>query len=337
MAKGLTYKKAGVDIDAGDALVETLKKINPAIGGFGGFLEIPRGMKRPRIVLSTDGVGTKLLVAQELKTYDTIGIDLVAMVVNDIVTSGARPMAFLDYYAMEKLDAHESADILKGIVDGCKMAGCELVGGETAELPGIYPKGGFDLAGFGVGVVEQSAIIDGRKVKSGDVILGFPSSGIHSNGYSLARRALLDGKNKLRGAARKRALELMLTPTAIYVQPLLKLIRKIRVKALAHITGGGIGGNLVRVLPKGAQAVIDPASWAPQEIFQLIADRGPVEQKEMFRVFNMGIGMCVIVDKKDADAAVTILRRMMINALPIGVIKRGATKVIIEGVLEETP
>lgn len=333
--KAVTYKEAGVDIDAGDALVEDLKKINPRIGGFGGFISAPRGMKNPQFVLSTDGVGTKLLIAEELKVFHTIGIDLVAMVVNDIITTGARPMAFLDYYAVERLERQKSADVIRGIVEGCKQAGCDLVGGETAELPGIYPKGGFDLAGFGVGVVDKNAIIDGRKVTEGDVVLGLPSSGIHSNGYSLARRVLLDGKNKPKGAKRREVLEQMLVPTAIYVTPLLKLMKKVKVKALAHITGGGLAGNLVRVLPKGVQAIINPDSWEPNPIFRQMEEQGPVAREEMFRVFNMGIGMCVIVARKDAETAVKALRRSMINAFEIGTIRKGRTKVIVKGVLEE--
>jgi phosphoribosylformylglycinamidine cyclo-ligase len=337
VAKKVTYKEAGVDIEAGDRLVENLKKINPAIGGFGGFLAIPKGYKEPRIVLSTDGVGTKLLIAEELRVFDTIGIDLVAMVVNDILTSGARPLSFLDYFATEKLDTDQAGAILAGIVEGCRQAGCELVGGETAELPGIYPKGGFDLAGFGVGVVEKSAIISGAKVKAGNVIIGLPSSGIHSNGYSLARRALLEGAGKAKGAERTRLLQQMLVPTIIYVKPVLKLLKKVNVKALAHITGGGLGGNLVRVLPEGVQAVIDPNSWTPPAIFDEIAKRGPVDREEMFRVFNMGVGMCVVVAAKDAEQTLKTMRASKIEASIIGRIQAGDTKVIVDGVLEETP
>lgn len=337
MSKKVTYKDSGVDIEAGDALVENIKKINPAIGGFGGFLAIPKGYKNPRLVLSTDGVGTKLLVAEELKVYDTIGIDLVAMVVNDILATGAKPLAFLDYYATDRLDPAQASDVLRGIVDGCKVSGCDLVGGETAELPGIYPKGGFDLAGFGVGVVEQKKIVDGRGIKEGNVIIGLPSSGIHSNGYSLARRVLLEGKKAPKGAERRALLERMLTPTSIYVQPVLKLLKKIKIRGIAHITGGGLGGNVVRILPPDAQAIIEPSAWQVPELFQLIQERGPVEDKEMFRVFNMGIGMCLIVGANDAETAIRSLRRSMINAMPIGHIVKGPAKVVINGVLEETP
>ncbi len=335
--KTITYRDSGVDIDEGDRFVEELKRINPAIGGFGGYMSIPRGMKDPKLVLSTDGVGSKILIAEELKVYDTIGIDLVAMVVNDIVTTGAKPMAFLDYYAVHKLTRQESSEIIRGIVAGCLQADCELVGGETAELPGVYPKGGFDLAGFGVGVVDRAKIIDGRAVKPGDVIIGMPSSGIHSNGYSLARRVLLEKKTAPRSPSRRAVLEMLLHPTSIYVQPILKLIRKVDVIAIAHITGGGLGGNLVRVLPRGAQAVLYPNRWERQEVFKLIAKQGPVDEKEMYRVFNMGIGMCVVVGKKDAREAIKVLRRSMTHAEEIGEIKKGKTSVVIDGVLEETP
>jgi phosphoribosylformylglycinamidine cyclo-ligase len=337
MAKKVSYKDAGVDIDAGDLLVENLKKINPSIGGFGGFLRVPKGYKEPQFVLSTDGVGTKLLVAQELGIYHTIGIDLVAMVVNDILATGARPLSFLDYFAVEHLDATMAGEVLRGIVEGCRIAGCELVGGETAELPGIYPKDGFDLAGFGVGVVERREVIDGSGIKDGQVIIGLPSSGIHSNGYSLARRVLLDGKPKPKGEQRRAILEQMLIPTAIYVTPVLKLLRKIKVRGIAHITGGGLGGNIVRILPDGVQAHIDPTTWEVPPIFEMIEQRGPVDRAEMFRVFNMGIGLALIVSAKDAELAVKTLRRSMIHAVQIGQIGRGPTKAIIDGVLEETP
>lgn len=330
--KALTYRQSGVNIDEGDRFVEEIRRINPAIGGFGGFMEIPPGIKEPRIVLSTDGVGTKLLVAQELKLFDTIGIDLVAMVVNDIITTGARPLAFLDYYATAKLHRGESGEILRGIAAGCHQAGCELVGGETAELPGVYPRGGFDLAGFGVGVVAKSEVIDGSKTKPGDVVIGIPSSGLHSNGYSLARRVLLKGRSLPRGTKRRDVLEMMLRPTSIYVTPILKLIRKVSVKGIAHITGGGLGGNLSRVLPKGAQAVLHPDRWDRQEIFKLIAKQGPVDEPEMFLVFNMGIGMCVVVSRKDAKDAIKVLRRAMLHAEEIGEVRKGRSGVIIHGV-----
>lgn len=329
-SKNLTYKDAGVDIDAGDALVNKLKKINPAIGGFGGILPIPGKYHKPRMVLATDGVGTKLLVAEELGVYNTIGIDLVAMVVNDIITCGAKPVAFLDYYATDQLRRDQAMEILQGISEGCELAGCDLVGGETAELPGVYPKGGFDLAGFGVGLVEKSEIIDGSKVRSGDVVIGLPSSGVHSNGFSLARKVLLR-KGMLK---RKRAeiLERLLVPTCIYVKPLMKLLRKVPVKAVAHITGGGLPGNLNRVLPGNVDAVLDPTTWELPEIFQKIQETGPVELPEMYRVFNMGIGMCIVVSRKDLSDSLRILRRAMVHAVEIGEIAKGNQRVLIDGV-----
>lgn len=332
MAKKVTYRDSGVDIDAGDAVVDTLKKLNPTIGGFGGLLPIPRGYKNPQLVLSTDGVGTKLLIAEELKMYDTIGIDLVAMVVNDILAMGARPIAFLDYYATAKLRAAEVGDILRGIHAGCEMARCPLVGGETAELPGVYPKNGFDLAGFGVGVVEKSEVITGKNIKPGDVVIGLPSSGIHSNGYSLARRVLLDGKNAAKGRKRREVMEEMLRPTSIYTGSVMKLLKKIRVKGIAHITGGGLPGNLVRVLPDGVKAVLEPGMWSRPEIFDRIQEEGPVDEAEMYRVFNMGIGLCIVVGRKQAEEAIRVLRRSMVHATQIGTIEKGRKKVVISGV-----
>lgn len=327
--KAVTYKDSGVDIDAGDALVDHLRRINPSIGGFGGFLPIPRGYRNPRLVLSTDGVGTKLLVAGEAGVYHTIGIDLVAMVVNDIITSGAKPMAFLDYFATARLEKRQAKAILQGIVDGCGLAGCQLVGGETAELPGVYPPGGFDLAGFGVGFVEKDAIIDGRKVRKGDTVIGLPSSGVHSNGFSLARKALLKGG--LDPRVRKRALDQLLVPTTIYVKPILKLLRRVSVRAIAHITGGGLPGNLNRVLPPNVDARLHPERWERPAVFDEIATRGPVEPREMYRVFNMGIGMCLVVSPRDAAAAVTLLRRAKVGAVEIGEIIPGSGRVLIEG------
>lgn len=329
-AANVTYKDAGVDIDAGDALVEKLKKINPSIGGFGGIIPVPSKMKKPRMVLSTDGVGTKLLVAEELGRFDTIGIDLVAMVVNDIITCGARPVAFLDYFATDKLRGDQAAAILAGIGEGCTRAGCDLVGGETAELPGVYPPGGFDLAGFGVGFVEKNGIIDGSRVKVGDVVLGLPSSGVHSNGYSLARQVLL--RKGIRKARRVEFLESLLVPTCIYVKPLLKLIRKVRVKAIAHITGGGLPGNLNRVLPGIVDACLSPQLWEVPPIFREIQERGPVKEAEMYRVFNMGIGMCVVVGHKEAKESLRHLKRSGVEAVTIGRIAKGSGKVLLEGV-----
>ncbi len=332
MARPVSYRDAGVDIDAGEALVDEIRKINPSIGGFGGLVPVPAGLREPQLVLSTDGVGTKLLVAQELDVYNTIGVDLVAMVVNDILAAGASPIAFLDYYAVEKLSADEATEIVQGIANGCKQAGCELTGGETAELPGVYPKGGFDLAGFGVGIVEKNHVIDGSKIRPGDVVLGLPSSGLHSNGYSLARKVLLKGRGQLRGKERTAALERLLVPTSIYVQPVLRLLKKIRVRGIAHITGGGLPGNLVRVLPEGTEAVLYPDRWERPAIFDTIAAHGPVEPAEMYKVFNMGIGLCLVLAKKDVAEAIRTLRRSMVHAVEIGTIRKGCNRVLIDGV-----
>lgn len=326
--KTVTYKDAGVDIEAGDAFVEEIKKVNRRIGGFGGVVAIPKGYDDPRLVMGTDGVGTKLLVADEAGDHSTIGIDLVAMVVNDLVVCGARPFAFLDYYAVERLTKKHSVQILHGIVEGCRQAGCELVGGETAELPGVYPKGGYDLAGFGVGVVERQRIIDGRKVRAGDAIIGLPSSGIHSNGYSLARRVLGD-RSKTKGKERARVLAQMLTPTRIYVKPLLKLIDKVEVRALAHITGGGIAGNLVRSLPAKVRAVVEKSAWQRPEIFDWMQQHGPVDEEEMYRVFNMGLGMIAIVPADQASTALRTLKRQGIDAVQIGSMEKGEKSVAV--------
>jgi phosphoribosylformylglycinamidine cyclo-ligase len=314
----ITYRQAGVDIDAGDALVDHLKTINPAIGGFSGLVKIPRGYKNPRLVASTDGVGTKLLVAQLAGRHATIGIDLVAMIVNDLVVCGARPLFFLDYFATGHLKGGEAKRIVAGIVDGCRQAVCPLVGGETAEMPGMYGPGHYDLAGFGVGIVEASEVIDGRGVRPGDLLIGLGSTGLHSNGYSLARRVLLP---KSPAAARRalarpawrggpKLVDAMLAPTRIYVRTLLDLAKRFNVLAAAHITGGGIAGNLVRVLPPGVAACIDLGAWTPPPIFDAIARRGPVEEDEMFNVFNMGMGMILAVRPAEAARVIARARRL---------------------------
>ncbi len=335
MAKrAMTYTGAGVDIDAGDELVEHLKKINPAIGGFAGLCPLPRGMKNPRLVASTDGVGTKLLVAQLAGRHETIGIDLVAMVVNDIIVCGARPLFFLDYFATGKLKGDEARQVIQGIVAGCEDAGCPLIGGETAEMPGMYGPGHYDLAGFGVGVVEANEVIDGRGVKPGDLVVGLASTGLHSNGYSLARKALLpetpaEAKRALRKSAWRGGptlADLMLEPTRIYVRALLDLIGRGWVKAAAHITGGGIEGNLVRVLPAGTAAWIDLDTWTPPSIFELIAERGPVEETEMFKVFNMGVGMIVVTAADNARKLIRRAEAMGQHATVIGWIDEAASK-----------
>lgn len=303
MATKWTYKKSGVDIDAGDALVDYIRKKNPAIGDFAGLFPMPGGMKKPCLVGCTDGVGTKLAIAQELGMHDTIGIDLVAMNVNDLICCGAKPLFFLDYYASGKLDLKTAKRVLNGIVAGCKESDCILIGGETAEMPGMYPVGEYDLAGFAVGVVDQEKRVRNDKIKAGDVLLGLPSSGVHSNGYSLVR-ALFKGKD-LRKWGKK-----LLAPTKLYVRPIVKTLAKFpgAVKGIAHITGGGLLENVPRFLPKNLDAVIFRATWPVPEVFTEMQRRGNVDDREMFRTFNMGLGMVLAVDPKMADAVQKFLK-----------------------------
>src|SRR5258706_1787507 len=292
MSNGLSYRDAGVDIDAGDALVEAIKpfakrtmrpEVLAGIGGFGALCEIPKRYKQPVLVSGTDGVGTKLKLAFQLNRHDTVGIDLVAMSVNDVLVQGAEPLFFLDYFACGKLDQKVAANVIKGIASGCQSAGCALIGGETAEMPGMYPQGEYDLAGFCVGVVEKERIIDGKSIAPGDVVLGLASSGAHSNGYSLVRKVLGDDHVSSDIA------DSLMEPTRIYVKPLLKLMTAFPVKGLAHITGCGLPGNVPRILHQCSRAVIKKASWRRPEIFKWLQEAGKVAEDEMFRVFNCGI------------------------------------------------
>jgi phosphoribosylformylglycinamidine cyclo-ligase len=335
--KPITYRDAGVDIDAGDALVEAIKpfakktlrpEILAGIGGFGALAEIPKKYREPVLVSGTDGVGTKLKLAFRLKRHDTIGIDLVAMSVNDILTQGAEPLFFLDYFACGKLDVAVAAEVVKGIARGCELAGCALIGGETAEMPGMYAQGEYDLAGFAVGVVEKSEIIDGHDIAAGDVILGLASSGAHSNGYSLLRRILERAKPDLGADFHGRPLgEALLEPTRIYVKPVLALMREVRVKGLAHITGGGLVENLPRVLPDKVKAVITRAAWRSPPLFQWLQREGQVADEEMLRVFNCGIGMALVVSAGDADPAQRALAGAGESVFRIGRIEaRGAAE-----------
>jgi phosphoribosylformylglycinamidine cyclo-ligase len=313
----LSYKDAGVDIDAGDALVERIKpfakrtmrpEVLAGIGGFGALVELPKRYREPVLVSGTDGVGTKLKLAFELRRHDTIGIDLVAMSVNDVLVQGAEPLFFLDYYACGKLDVDVAADVVKGIAAGCEQAGCALIGGETAEMPGMYPEGEYDLAGFCVGVVEKSRVIDGRAIVPGDVVLGLASSGAHSNGYSLVRRILARAKPDLAAPIDGRTLaDAILAPTRIYVKPLLALMQRIEVKGLAHITGGGLVENVPRVLPEAVRAVLEQSAWPRPPLFDWLQREGGVAEGEMHRVFNCGIGMVVIVAEQDATVATEFL------------------------------
>ena len=311
----LSYKDAGVDIDAGNALVDRIKgvakrttrpEVMGGLGGFGALCQLPSGYREPVLVSGTDGVGTKLRLAMDLGRHDTIGIDLVAMCVNDLVVAGAEPLFFLDYYATGKLDVDIAADVVTGIGDGCEQAGCALVGGETAEMPGMYEGSDYDLAGFCVGVVEKSEILDGSKVAAGDVLLGIASSGPHSNGYSLIRKILEVSEASLETAVGGVTLgDALMAPTRIYVKPLLSLIKEsgVPVHALSHITGGGLTENLPRVLPEHLAAKVDVASWTRPAVFDWLQAQGNVAAEEMLRVLNCGIGMVVVVPAEKADQA----------------------------------
>ncbi len=315
----LSYRDAGVDIDAGNRLVDRIKPhakrthrpgVLGGLGGFGALFELPLDRYRqPVLVSGADGVGTKLKLALELRRHDTLGIDLVAMCVNDVLVVGAEPLFFLDYYATGQLDVEVAAAVIKGIADGCEQAGAALVGGETAEMPGMYGEGDYDLAGFCVGVVEKNRIIDGSRVAPGDVLLGLASSGPHSNGYSLIRKILAVGGAKLDQPFADRTLgDALLAPTRIYVKPVLQLLAQVEVRAIAHITGGGLTENLPRVLPPHTQAVIDTASWPRPAIFQWLQQQGGVAEAEMWRTFNCGVGMVICVAAEDAERAQAILR-----------------------------
>jgi phosphoribosylformylglycinamidine cyclo-ligase len=327
MSKGLSYRDAGVDIDAGDALVDAIKpfakrtmrpEVLAGIGGFGALCELPKKYKQPVLVAGTDGVGTKLKLAFQLHKHDTVGIDLVAMSVNDVLVQGAEPLFFLDYFACGKLDNKVAASVVKGIAEGCEMAGCALVGGETAEMPGMYPEGEYDLAGFCVGVVEKDRILDGRSIVPGDVLLGLASSGLHSNGYSLVRKIV--GEEHLASDLADSLME----PTRIYVKPVLKLLAGFPVKGLAHITGGGLVGNVPRILPKGTKAVIVKKTWPRPQIFTWLQQAGNVAEEEMFRVLNCGIGMVVCVPAGEVATAKMLLKREGELAYEIGRIEPSA-------------
>ena len=318
----VTYRDAGVDIDAGDALVERIKRLAAptrtphvleGIGGFAGLCALPGGLAEPVLVSGTDGVGTKLKVAFATGVHDTVGIDLVAMCVNDVITVGAKPLFFLDYFATGKLHVDVGEAVVRGIAEGCKRAGCALIGGETAELPGMYAEGEYDLAGFTVGVVDRAKILDGKRVVEGDVVLGVASSGLHSNGYSLARRVFERemglGMGDRVGELGSTVGEALLTPTRIYARAVSELLGACgdHVHALSHITGGGLPGNVPRVLPEGLGVRIEARSWERPAVFRVIAAGGPVEEAEMRRTFNLGVGMVAVVAREAADRAVAAL------------------------------
>ena len=338
----LSYRDAGVDIDAGNRLVDRIKPharrtqrpgVLGGLGGFGALFELPLDRYRqPILVSGTDGVGTKLKLALELNRHDTIGIDLVAMCVNDVLVIGAEPLFFLDYYATGKLDVDVAADVIKGIADGCEQAGAALVGGETAEMPGMYHDGDYDLAGFCVGVVEKAKIIDGRRIQPGDALLALASSGPHSNGYSLIRKILAVSGAKLDQALTDGLTlgEALLAPTQIYVKPVLKLLELLEVKAIAHITGGGLTENLPRVLPMEVKAVIDTQSWRRPAIFQWLQQQGGVSEAEMWRTFNCGVGMIVCVAAEQADSALQLLQAAGESVWRVGEIAAGPGESFVE-------
>ncbi|VTU07746.1 phosphoribosylformylglycinamidine cyclo-ligase [Actinobacillus porcinus] len=328
----LSYKDAGVDINAGNELVERIKphvkrttrpEVIGGLGGFGALCALPTKYKEPVLVSGTDGVGTKLRLAIDLKKHDTIGIDLVAMCVNDLVVQGAEPLFFLDYYATGKLDVDVASDVVKGIAEGCVQSGCALVGGETAEMPGMYHVGDYDLAGFCVGVVEKSKILDGSKVVAGDALIALGSSGPHSNGYSLIRKVIdVAGVNPAtEQLAGKPLADQVLAPTKIYVKSVLELIENVDVHAIAHLTGGGFWENIPRVLPENVKAVIDEKSWEWQPVFKWLQEKGNIETYEMYRTFNCGVGMVIALPQADVEKALNVLRAAGENAWLIGQIE----------------
>lgn len=318
MNQSLSYRDAGVDIDAGDQLVENIKpfakktmrpEVLGDLGGFGALVEISKKYQNPVLVSGTDGVGTKLKLAFDWDKHDTVGIDLVAMSVNDILVQGAEPLFFLDYFACGKLDVARATDVIKGIAQGCEESGCALIGGETAEMPGMYPEGEYDLAGFAVGVVEKDRVINGRSIVAGDVVLGLASNGAHSNGYSLIRKIIerdnpqldapFDGDKTLR--------EAIIAPTRLYVKPILATLQQFNIKGMAHITGGGITENVPRILPENTVAQIDAQSWTLPKLFQWLQQAGNVAQQEMYRTFNCGVGMVLVIAPEDAEAVAQFL------------------------------
>lgn len=338
----LTYKKAGVDIEAGDLFIQ---KITPLVrstfrpevltdlGGFSGLFSLrSKKYKEPVLVSGTDGVGTKLKIAFMTDRHDTVGIDLVAMCVNDVIVTGAEPLFFLDYFATGKLFPEKAVEVMKGIVEGCRQAGCALIGGETAEMPSFYPAGEYDLAGFAVGVVDKKKIIDGKKIRPGDLLVGLASSGLHSNGFSLVRKILFEKggltvKDRLPGES-KTVGEILLTPTVIYVKAFAKLMEKVQIKGAAHITGGGITENLPRVLPKGCAAQVRRDRWPVPSIFPALQKIGEVDTEEMYTDFNMGIGMILVLSPKDLSPALSILKRQGHSSYVIGEIIKGKGEVL---------
>ena len=339
--KSLSYRDAGVNIDAGNEFVEKIKSsvastnrpgVMGSLGGFGGLFELPEGYKQPVLVSGTDGVGTKLKLAIDLNKHDTIGIDLVAMCVNDILVLGAEPLYFLDYYATGELNAEIAADVVEGIAEGCRQSNAALIGGETAEMPGMYGKGDYDLAGFCVGVVEKQKIIDGSKVKTGDVMIAIASSGPHSNGYSLVRKIIEVSDADINASFGNNGQTLsnaLLAPTKIYVRAIHQLLESFDIHAMAHITGGGLLENIPRVLPESAQAVVDTSSWQLPDVFQWLQKNGNVKINEMYRTFNCGVGMVLITSADDAEGIIAMLEQNNETAWQLGVIESGDNEQVI--------
>ncbi len=342
--QSLTYSGAGVDITKGNEAVELMKPLVKStfrkevctdLGGFGGLFAIDKDKyEEPILVSGTDGVGTKLKIAFEMGKHDTIGIDAVAMCVNDVLVNGAEPLFFLDYLAVGKCEPEQVAAVVSGIAEGCRQAGCALIGGETAEMPGFYPVGEYDVAGFTVGIVDKKKMIDGSKICAGDVVLGLPSTGVHSNGFSLARKVLLEyaGLKMDEEVASLGAKlgDVILTPTRIYVKTILELIEKAEIKGMAHITGGGLLENIPRVLPADCQVHLDTTTWPMLPIFQLIQEKGNVEKREMYRTFNMGIGFVMIVDAENAEKVKAACAAMDQPVYQIGSVVAGDKKVVID-------
>ncbi len=329
----ITYKEAGVDIDKANKFVRSLKQMNKnfakqgvigSIGGFSGLFSAKfKGMKEPVLASSTDGVGTKLIVAGIAGKHDTIGIDLVGMCVNDIIACGAKPLFFLDYFATGRLDLEKTFQVMKGILNGCKEAQCSLIGGETAELPGLYKDEDYDMAGFAIGVVDRSKIIDGTKIRVGDVVLGIESSGPHSNGYSLIRKVF--SKGDIKGKYKKA----LLKPTIIYVKPVLALLDKVNINGIAHITGGGFYDNISRILPRGCSVVLSPHSWKVPDIFNIIQERSGLDKRNMYLTFNMGIGLVLVLKREHAKKAQKIIKRFGLKSAIMGEVTNGDRKVVI--------
>lgn len=332
MSQSLSYRDAGVDIDAGDSLVEKIKpfakrtmrpEVLGDLGGFGALVEISKKYRQPVLVSGTDGVGTKLKLAFEWDQHDTVGIDLVAMSVNDILVQGAEPLFFLDYFACGKLDVERAAAVIKGIASGCEQSGCALIGGETAEMPGMYPYGEYDLAGFAVGVVEKEQVINGRSIAAGDIVLGLASNGIHSNGYSLVRKIIERARPELDApfADGQTLRQAIIAPTRLYVKPILAALKQFTIKGMAHITGGGISENVPRILPDNTVAAIDTQSWPLPKLFQWLQQAGQVDSQEMYRTFNCGIGMVLVVNAADAAEVQQFLQQQGETVYEIGVIR----------------